>query len=41
MLLSVFVPHSGCDEVDCIEALETVRVTLTGGKRAGAVDFLI
>ena len=21
MLLSVFVPHSGCDEVDCIEAL--------------------
>ena len=41
MLLSVFMPHSGCDEVDCIEALESVRATLTEGKRAGAVDFFI
>ena len=41
MLLSVFMPHSGCDEVDCIEAFESVRATLTEGKRAGAVDFFI
>ena len=38
MLLSVYMPHSGHDEVDCIEALETVRAILTEGKREGAVD---
>ena len=41
MLLSVYMPHSGNDEVDFIEALESVRATLTGGKRSGAVDFFI
>ena len=41
MLLSVYMPHSGREEEDYIEALETVRVTLTEGKRAGAVDFFI
>ena len=39
MLLSVYMPHSGFDEVDHIEALESVRATLTEGKRAEAVDF--
>ena len=33
--------HSGYDEVDYIEALDSVRATLTEGKRAGAVDFFI
>ena len=40
LLLSVYMPHSGRDEEDYIEALETVRATLTEGKTAGAVDFL-
>ena len=40
MLLSVCMPHSGRDE-DHIEALETVRSTLTEGKKARAVDFFI
>ena len=31
--------HSGRNEEDYIEALETVRATLTEGKNAGAVDF--
>ena len=39
MLLSVYMPHSGRDEEDHIEALESVRATLTEGKRAGAFDF--
>ena len=38
-LLSVYMPHSGGDEVDYIEALESVRDTLMEGKRMGAVDF--
>ena len=33
MLLSVYMPHSGRDEVDYIEALESVRRTLMEGKR--------
>ena len=41
MLLSVNMPHSGRDEVDHVEALESVRATLTEGKRAGAVGFFI
>ena len=41
MLLSVYMPHSGRDEVDYIEALGAVRATLVEGKRMGAVDFLI
>ena len=41
MLLSVYMPHSGYDEVDYIEALESVRAALTEGKRTGAVDFFI
>ena len=41
MLLSVNMPHSGREEEDHIEALETVRVTPTEGKRAGAADFFI
>ena len=41
MLLSVYMPHSGRDEEDYIEALETVRATLTEGKKAGTVDFTI
>ena len=36
MLLSV-MRHSGRDRLDYIEALETVRVTLTEGRKAGAV----
>ena len=40
-LLSVYMPHSGGDEVDYIEALESVRDTLMEGKRMGAVDFFI
>ena len=39
MLLSVYMPHSGRDEVDFIEALESVRATLMEGKRMGTVDF--
>ena len=39
MLLPVFMPHSGRDEEDDIEALETVRASLTEGRKAGAVDF--
>ena len=38
MLLSVYMPHSGLDEVHCVEALESVRA-LMEGKRMGAVDF--
>ena len=41
MLLSVCMPHSGYDEVDHIEALESVRAMFTEGKREGAVDFFI
>ena len=41
MLLSVFMPHSGRDEGDYIEALDMVRATLTEGRKAGAVDFFI
>ena len=39
MLFSVFMPRSGRDEVEYIEALELVRATLTEGKRMGAVVF--
>ena len=39
MLLSVYMPHSGRDEVDHIEALEAAGATLVEGKRMGAVDF--
>ena len=38
MWLSVFMPHSCRDEVGYIEALDTVRATLTEAKKAGAVD---
>ena len=41
MLLSVYLPHSCRDEGDHIEALVSVRGTLTEGKKAGAVDFFI
>ena len=41
MLLSVYMPHIGRDEVDYIEALELVRATLMEGKRMGAIDFLL
>ena len=37
----VFLPHSGRDEEDYIEALETVRTILVEGRKAGAVDFFI
>ena len=39
MLLSVYMPRSGRDEVDYIEALGSVRATLMEGKRMVAVDF--
>ena len=39
MLHSVYMPHSGRDEEDFIEAIETVTATLTEGGKAGAVDF--
>ena len=39
MLLSVQMPHSGRDEEDYIQAVETVRATLIEGTRAAAVDF--
>ena len=39
MLLSVYMPHSGREEMDYIDALEAVRATLVEGKRMGAVDF--
>ena len=38
MLLSVYMPHSGRDEEDYIEALETVRNVMTEGRMAGAVS---
>ena len=38
MLLSAYLPHSCRDEGDHIEALVSVRGTLTEGKKAGAVD---
>ena len=41
MLLSVYMRHSGRDEEDNIEALGTVRATLTEGRKAGAIDFFI
>ena len=41
MLLSVYMPHSGCDEEDYTEALETVRIIVTDGRKAGTVDFYI
>ena len=41
MLLSVYMPHSGYDEVDYIEASESVRATLTEARSEGAVDFFI
>ena len=40
MLLSFYMPHSGRDEEDYIETLETVRNIMTKGRMAGAVDFL-
>ena len=41
LLLSVSMPHSGRDEEDYIEALETVRATLTEGRETEATDFFI
>ena len=41
VLLSVYMPHSGRDKEDYIEALETVRTILAEGRKAGAVDFFI
>ena len=41
MWLSVCMPHSDREEMDYIEVLESVRVTLTEGKRESAVDFFI
>ena len=41
MLLLVCMLHSGRDEEDYIEALVTVRSTLTESRKAGAVDFFI
>ena len=35
------MPHSGRDEEDYIEALETVRAVPTEEKKADAVDFFI
>ena len=40
-LLSVYMPHSGRDEEDYIEALETVRATLTEDRETGATDLFI
>ena len=40
ILLSVYILHSGCDEEDHIEALETVRATVTEGRKAGGRRFL-
>ena len=39
MLLSVYMTHNGRDEVDHIEALESVRATPMEGKRMGTVQF--
>ena len=39
MLLSVYMPHSGRDEVDYIEALEAVRATLVEGKNGSRGFF--
>ena len=41
MLLSVHTPHSGRDEEDDTEALETVRNIMTESRTVGAVDFYI
>ena len=41
MLLSVEMPHSGRDEEEYIEALETVGNIVTEGGMAEAVDFYI
>ena len=41
VLLSVYMAHSGYDEADSIEALESVRAAVTEGKRKGAVDSFI
>ena len=41
MLLSVKMRYCGRDEEDNIEALGTVRATLTEGRKAGAIDFFI
>ena len=35
------MPQSGRDAEDHIKALETVRATLTEGKKTGATDFII
>ena len=35
MMFSVYMPHSGNDEEDCIETLETVRNIMTNGRIAG------
>ena len=39
MLLSVYMPHSVRDDLDHIEALESVRATPMEGKRMGAVQL--
>ena len=41
MILSVYMPHSGCDEEDYIKTLEVVRDIMSEGKTMGAADFLI
>ena len=40
MILSVYMPHSGCDEDDYITTLELVRDIMGQGKKMGAVDFI-
>ena len=41
MILSVHMPHGGCDEEDYITELEVVRIIMEEEKAMGAKDFLI
>ena len=41
MLLSVYMPHSGHDEEDCIQTLEAVRRIMNDDMKVGAADFYI
>ena len=41
MILSVYMPHSGCDEEEYIATLEAVRDVMGEGKHLGAMDFFI
>ena len=41
MILSVYMPHGGYDEENCIAELEIVKIIIEEGKKMEAKEFFI